>query len=71
VPPIHYVPCHEIRRNLQPDEIPLDPTLPQMFVLRNPEYANNYESVTEEAHYCTVLLLQQCGLYMLIFTAEF
>jgi len=32
VPSIHYVPCHEIRRKLQPDEIPLDPTLPQMFV---------------------------------------
>ena len=35
--------------------------------LHNPENINNCESVTEESHYCMLLLLQQYGLYWLSF----
>ena len=32
--------------------------------IHNPENINNCESVTEESHYCVVLLLQQYGLVL-------
>ena len=35
--------------------------------IHNPENINNWESVTEESHYCVMLLLQQYGLYWLSF----
>ena len=35
--------------------------------IHNPENINNWESVTEESHYCMLLLLQQFGLYWLAF----
>ena len=35
--------------------------------IHNPETSSNWERVTEESHYCMVLLLQQYGLYWLAF----
>jgi hypothetical protein len=36
-----------------------------------PGNTNNYERVTEDVLYCTVLLLQQYGLYLLTRNVEF
>jgi len=52
---IQRFPWHEV----QPDEIPLDDVMVQMFV-----YTNNLERTTHEARNCTVLLLQQYGLVL-------
>jgi hypothetical protein len=35
--------------------------------IHNPEHVNIWDSITEEAHYCMVLLLQQFGLYCITF----
>ena len=35
--------------------------------IHNPETFSNWERITEESHYCMVLLLQQYGLYWLKF----
>jgi len=59
---IQSFPWHEV----QPDEVPLDDVMVQMFV--NPENTNNCERITHEAHNCTVLLLQQYGLVLYLLT---
>jgi hypothetical protein len=35
--------------------------------IRNPETRNSWESITEEASYCMVVVLLQFGLYLLTF----
>ena len=43
---------------------PFGPYIVTDVCVHNPENINNCEGVTEEAHYCLVLLLQQYGLHL-------
>jgi hypothetical protein len=50
---------------------PFGPCIVTNVFIYKPENINNWNGVTEEAHYCTMLLLQQCKLFLLTCNAEF
>ena len=49
---------------------PFEPYIVTDVCVQNSENINNWEGVTEEAHYYIVLLLKQYGLYLLTCNAE-